>query len=365
MLHRLWRINCRSPCSMKYECILTTYVMKKMKKIRNVILGILLLPVAFVACAQTLKPLVISAPGPRNISYLPVDLIPKIGADTELGYKLQILHTGGGAVALSNLINRNADFAVAGVPAAMSLRANGGDVVLIAPVNDAPLFVLMVRADLKNRIKRIADLKGKVLGVNTSTKDSKTTSQQLAELLLKSGKVGIDQVRLVPAGQSWVEQSSLILTGSVDAVMGDEPFASRLLADQKVFFLANLADPKTIVGIKGAGFLHAALETRGDMIQKDPATIQKMVEMLRKTLQWMAQHSAEDIVAKLEVTDAQERASLLYALNRYPNAFSKDGKFSAAQLRETDAFFAAGTEDASKIVKVQSMTDKRWAGFKP
>src|SRR5512140_987169 len=222
------------------------------------------------AGAQSPEKIVVSAPGPRNISYLPLDLIPAIGADRDEGVDLQILHTGGGSVALNNLVTRNADFAVAGFPAVMSLDSSGGDVVGITPVDDAPLFVLMVRSGLKGKVKRIADLRGKVIGVNTSTKSSKTTSQQLAELLLKSDGVDLDMVRIVPAGQSWVEQSSLMISGTADAVMGDEPFASRLAADSKVFFLANLADPATSGKIPGANFLHATLATRSDMIHDQP-----------------------------------------------------------------------------------------------
>lgn len=319
------------------------------------------------AAADEPRRIVVSAPGPRNISYLPVDLIPRIGADRDEGVELQILHTGGGAVALNNLVTRNADFAVAGVPAAMSLRANGGDVVVIAPVDDAPLFVLMVRAALGGEVKRIADLKGKVIGVNTSTKASKTTSQQLAELLLRSGGVPLDAVRIVPAGQSWVEQSSLMLSGAADAVMGDEPFASRLLADGRVFFLAHLAEPATVAGIRGTGFLHAALETRGDVVAKEPAKAEKMVRMVRKSLAWIASHTAPEVVAALGVEEAQERESLLHSLARYPRAFSRDGRFSSAQLEETDAFFHAGNADDPRALAlgVESMVDDRWAGRRP
>ena len=174
-----------------------------LKNIVSVLIALLLLPPVVVSAAEHI---VVSVPGPRNISYLPVDLIQKLGFDRAEGVNLQLLHTGGGAVALNNLLTRNADFSVAGLPAAMSLRANGGDVVAIAAVNDIPLFVLMVRASLKDKVKRIADLKGLVIGVNTSTKNSKTTSQQLAELLLKSGGVTLDQVRIVRAGQNWEEE---------------------------------------------------------------------------------------------------------------------------------------------------------------
>ena len=316
------------------------------------------------AGAQPLEKIVVSAPGPRNISYLPVDLIPAIGADQEEGVSLMLLHTGGGAVALNNLVTRNADFAVAGFPAAMSLRANGGDVIGIAPVDDAPLFVLMVRSGLKGKVKRIADLKGKVIGVNTSTRSSKTTSQQLLELLLKSDGVDPDFVHIVPAGQSWIEQSSLMISGSADAVMGDEPFASRLAADGKVFFLANLADPKTSSKIRGANFLHATLETRSDMIKDSPQLVEKMVRMLVKSLRWIASHKPEEVVDKLKVTDPEERASLLLALGKYPHAFSRDGRFSSSQLKETELFFRNSNEGNAKAqsLQIESIINDQWAG---
>jgi NitT/TauT family transport system substrate-binding protein len=319
-----------------------------------------------VATAHAVEPqrIVISAPGPHNISYLPVDLIPAIGADKDEGVSLQILSTGGGGIALNNLMTKNADFAVAGVPAAMSLKANGSDVVVIAAVNDAPLFVLMVRTALKGKVKRIADLKGKVIGVNTGTKVAKTTSQQLAELLLKSDGVSPDAVRIVPAGQSWVEQSSLMISGQADAVVGDEPFATRLLKDNKVFFLAHLAQPETVRGIQGMNFLHAALETRKDVISNEPAKVEKMVRMLKKSLAWIASHTPEQLCDTLGVKDVDERSALIQSLKRYRQAFSRDGRFSTAQMKETDIFFQAGKEAGTSAgqLSVSTMIDDRWVG---
>ncbi len=310
--------------------------------------------------------IVVSVPGPRNISYLPIDLIPKLGMDKAEGVEVRLIHTGGGAVALNNLMTRNAVFAVAGVPAAMSLRANGGDVVVVAPVNDAPLFVLMVRSALKGEVKRIADLKGRVIGVNTSTKSSKTTSQQLAELLLRSGGVSPDTVRIVPAGQSWEEQSSLLLTGTADAVMGDEPFATRLKDEGAVFFLAHLAEAGTAERIPGANFLHAAVATRSDVIREQPEKVEKMVRIVVNTLRWMAHHSPEEVVGRLGVSDPEERDSLLRALKRYPRAYSRDGLFSARQLAETERFFRnTNKEDArAQALTLDDMVEARWAGRK-
>ncbi|WP_165923034.1 ABC transporter substrate-binding protein [Sulfurirhabdus autotrophica] len=331
-------------------------------KFTNFVISALLISLSHAALAE--ERIVVSVPGPKNISYLPIDLIQKLGFDRDEGVKLLLLHTGGGAVALNHLITRNADFAVAGLPAAMSLRANGGDVVAVAAVDDAPLFVLMVRISLKTKIKRISDLKGLVIGVNTSTKNSKTTSQQLAELLLKSGGVSLDQVRIVPAGQNWEEQSSLILSGAADAIMGDEPFASRLLAEKKVFFLANLSQPESVKNIPGTHFLHAALETRSDVIANTPQKVEKMARMLQRTLKWIASHTPEDLVAKLEMSNADERSALLVSLKKYRHAYSIDGKFSTRQLKETEIFFQSSSEGDSnaQALRLETMVDDRWIG---
>jgi len=314
--------------------------------------------------AEPPLPIVVSVPGPRNLTYLPIDLISKIGADQAEGARVAVRYFGGGGVALKELMSRNSDFAVAGMPAAMSLKTNGGSVVVIAAVNDAPLFVLMVRAELKDKVKTVADLKGRVIGVNTSSLSSKTTSQQLAELVMKTHGVPSDLVRYVPAGQSWDAQYTLLKSRMADAVMGDEPFASRLLAEKEVFFLLNLADPEAAKKIPGGGFLHAALETRAEVIQREPAKVEKMVNIIRRTLQWVSKATPEQIVDKLDISDPEEKRWLLLSLKKYPNMYSPDGRFSKRQLVETERFFKESLPASSTVHSLEGLVDDRWSGSK-
>ena len=325
---------------------------------------IILATLACAAAAQDAMRLTVAFPGPLNISYLPIDLAPKIGADKAEGVELALRHTGGGGVALHQLQSRNVDFAVAGVPAAMSATANGNDVRVIAAVDDLTLFILMVRSDLRGQVKRVRDLAGRLVGVNTSSLSSKTTSQQLAELLLKNDGISPGHVRLIAAGQSWDEQSALILSKGADAILGDEPFASRLRDAGQVFFLVNLAHPADAERIPGAGFLHAAVETRSDVIRNTPQKAEKMVAVVKRTLAWMASHTPEEIVAALDIDDAAERRSLLQSLRQYKRLYSPDGKFSDRQIRETDIFYAS-TEGNGRRVTLGNMVEDRWAGRKP
>lgn len=325
---------------------------------------LLLAALVFSAPAVGQMRLLVALPGPLNVSYLPLDLASKIGADTAEGVELALRHVGGGGVALHLLQSREVDFAIAGAPAAMSAKANGNDVVVIASVDDLTLFVLMVRSDLKDEIRRVRDLAGRVIGVNTSSLSSKTTSQQLAELLLRNDGISPGHVRIVAAGQSWDEQSVLIRSKAADAILGDEPFASRLRDDGQVFFLVNLARAADAERIPGAGFLHAAVETRSDVLRDAPKKAEKLVAVLRRTLAWMASHTPEEIVAALRIDDAPARQALLRALRQYSRLYSPDGRFSARQIRETDIFFAS-SEGGAKRVLLGDMIDARWAGRKP
>jgi NitT/TauT family transport system substrate-binding protein len=250
--------------------------------------------------AQAAEPplqLVVSVPGPRSLSYLPIDLISKIGADQAEGAKVTVRYLSGGGVVYKELMSRNTDFGAAGTPAAMSLKINGGSVVAIAPLSsDVPVFILMVRADLKNKVKTIADLKGRVIGIYTSSLSSKTVSQQLAEMVLKAYGVSPELVRYVSAEHSYDSLATLFKSRTVDAVMGSEPFASRLLAEKKVFFLMNLADREAAEKIPGAGFLHAVVATREEVIEREPKKVEAMVKIIKRTLQWVSKATPEQIV---------------------------------------------------------------------
>lgn len=306
----------------------------------------------------------VAYPGPLNISYLPLDLIPKIGADKAEDVQYVPRPTGGGGAALQQLQARNVDFAVAGVPAAMSAKANGNDVFVIAAVDDLAVFVLTVRSDLKGKVKRPRDLAGKVVGVTSSSLAVKTISHQLAELLLKSDGLPPNQVRIVAAGQSWEEQSAAMRSKSVDAILGFEPFASRLRDSGLAFILFNLGNAADAAKVPGGTLLQAAVETRGDILQNSPRKAEKMVAMVRRALQWIASHTPEQIVDTLEVTDAETRAALLGSLRQYSRLYSPDAKLSDHQMSETARFYEA-TEGVSRPVVLESILDTRWAGRKP
>ncbi|MBF0125855.1 MAG: ABC transporter substrate-binding protein [Magnetococcales bacterium] len=321
------------------------------------------LPVGDAVAGETPIKTVVSVVGPRNLSYLPIDLVPFIQADRDEGIEVQLKHVEGGGLAIKELISRNADFTVVGFPALMSLKAHGGDVVGVAALSDRPQFVLMVRAALREEVRRIADLKGRIIGVHTSAVNAKTVAQQLLELLLRSDGLQPRDARVISSGQEWAKRIAMLDSGQVDAIVSEEPFASTMLAAGKVFFLVNLAEPETTGNIPGANVLHAALATRPDVLTREPEKVQRLVKALRRSLQWIASHSPAELIEQLRITDAREREQILLCLKKYPRLFSKDGTFSRRQIEETNIFFHTSTPESTAI-RMEHLINDQWVGRK-
>jgi ABC-type nitrate/sulfonate/bicarbonate transport system substrate-binding protein len=317
--------------------------------------------------AEPSRPVVVAVPGPAALSYLPVYLIPLIGADAAEGFAAKIEYTDGGGKALEALTLGNASVAVAGLPAAMDARLNGASVVTFAAVNDLPMFVLMARAGLEGSLRSPADLKGRLVGVNTSAVGARTTSRQLTEVVARAYGVDSQELRILPAGQSWATQSAALRGGTVDALMGDQPFASRLEREGSVYFLFNLSDPRDAARVPGAGFLHAAAHVRSETIQRDPALPAAFARALRRSLLWLAAHQPHEVTHALGLPEGAERDAMEACLAENPRAFSRDGQLSAKSLAETEAFFQAShVGDArARDFRVRVMVDARWAGESP
>ena len=314
-------------------------------------------------CAQPLR-IAISIPGPGAAAYLPVELISKIGADKAEGVDLRVVFSPGGSISVAEMLTNNVDFAVVGLPAAMSARLKDPRVIALAAINDLPLYVLLVRQDLKGEVKTIADLQGRTIGIHSSSATGKTTSQQLLELIFRRSGLPLGRYRTVPIGRRGESESLMLRTGVVDAVMGDEPHASMMVEEKIAFPLLHLGDAETRRLYSGTGFLRGTLIGRRDRLEQDPKKSAIMVKIIQRTLHWIATHTPEEVVEKLEISAPEARARLVKLLATYPRFFSKDGKFSLRQLRETEIFFIdsqAGNPAAAEF-RIESMIVSHWAG---
>jgi NitT/TauT family transport system substrate-binding protein len=337
-----------------------------MRLLLALILSVCLLPAAQAAdtppVGSTVMRITLATPGSGNLEYLPADLITKIGADRAEGVELVVHNFAGGPLALKDMVAGNSDFAFAGLPAHANLRASGLPITSLGVLNQTATFVLMVRSDLKLQIKTPADLKGRLIGVNTSSRTGKSTSQPLAEFALRRAGVDPDLANYLPAGQNYAEQSAALTSHSVDALMGDEPFASRLKRDGTVYFLLDMHAPKVTRATFGGLFIHAALAGETTRVKNEPEKVRRMVAVLNRTLGWIHSHSPAQIVAALGLVEP-ERGAMLDALKRDQASFPERAAFSRDALRVTEEFVHNGAASGSPAatIRFEEFVDSRWA----
>lgn len=318
------------------------------------------------ALAAAPERVVLSVPGPGNLLYLPITLAGKIGADQAEGLEFDIRYTGGGPQAMRAMLDRNSDFSAAGLSAVVLQKLSGHPVACIAPLTQVPAYTILVRSDLRGKVKQITDLKGRVVGVKGHVPGGRSTSQLFAEYLLSQAGLKADQVNYVSAGQSYDSQNAALRSGAVDAIVGDEPFVTRLIRSKTAYALADFHDPQTVRKLMGGLFLNGVVVTREDMIAARPETVGKLVRALKRTLAWIDTHSAAEIVDALAPGEPEERTVLRDVLRVRKNIYSPDGRISAAQLATVDRFLRA-TEPAveAKGLSAASVVDARWAGSAP
>ena len=311
-------------------------------------------------------PVTLSVPGPGGSVSLPLELAVKLGLDKAEGISLRLKFVDGGGVAIQDINSGNADFGVFGLPAAMNSNLKQPLLVALAALDDLPLYTLMVRSDLRNSIKRVEDLKGRTIGIHSNSLATKTTSHLLLDLVLRSHGIAPGEVNFIAAGQNWETQSSAFISRTVDASMCDEPFGARLAAEKLAYELYSTGNAVDAARTPGAGFLRAALIARRDRVEARADVAERMVRVVRRSLAWIAEQGPVKVADALALRDA-ERQSFLDVYRKYPRQYSRNGAFSALQLRETQIFFRAidPANVAAQRYEIDSMIVDRWSGRKP
>lgn len=304
----------------------------------------------------------LNLPGPGSLPFLPLELIPRLGLDRELGFRLQLRYFTSGVLAAEDMLAGNAGFAAHGFTILPSLRAKGKAAVAVAALSDRDTpRALLVRADLARRIKRVEDLKGASIGVSHGSINTKTYLHMLGEHVLGVHGVAAGDVRWVPMAQNWESVHSVLVSRSADAVLTAEPFLSRAVDAglAKVLLHFNeLQGPRrmpgerhlrAVVSVSQAGIAHAEREGRA------------LLQMLGKVLAWMATAGSGRIVEQLGIVETAERAELLRLLSRYPDLFPRDPRFDPAAVADTGTLLVAlGLLD--QAAAVGSLIDERWSG---
>jgi NitT/TauT family transport system substrate-binding protein len=233
---------------------------------------------------------VLGVGGKPALYYLPLTIAERKGFFKEEGLEVEINDFAGGAKALQSLIGGSVDVVTGAYEHTIRMQAKGQDVRAVVELGRFPSIIVAVRKDLAGEIKGPKDFKGRKMGVSAPGSSTNLIPQYA---MVKAGLAANDASFIsVGAGAGAVAS---ITQKSVEIISNTEPVISKLEQDGLV---VTLLDTRTEAGTRavfGGPNPAATLYTRSEFIEKNPETMQRLVNAFLKTLAWIKQATPEQI----------------------------------------------------------------------
>ncbi len=227
-----------------------------------------------------------------------------------------------GTAALQNLIGGNADVVEGSFEHTLRMQTKGQNLMCIAVFGRYPANVLVVRKSLVGKIKTIADLKGKTIGISAP---GSSTHNFVAGLMERAG-VSYKDASYVSIGTGLSAVAAMKSGNDLDAIVNLDP-AINAIVDSGLGDV--MADSRTEEGTKaafGGPYLADCLYTTIDFVKANPNTAQAIANAIVHAMQWLHTASIDDIIKSLppEYYQADEK---LYrkSLEKNLSAFQWDG----------------------------------------
>lgn len=265
--------------------------------------------------------LVLGVGGRTLLYYLPLTITERKGYFKEQGLDVEVTDFGGGAKALQSLIGGSADIVTGAYEHTIRMQHKGQDVRALIELGRFPAIVVAVRKELAGKVKTAADLKGLKIGV---TAPGSSTNLLAQYAMVKAGLQPTDAAFIgVGTGAAAV---AAMKKGDIDAMSNLDPVISKLEADGDAVAIIDTRTESGTKALFGGTNPAACLYAKGDFIEKNPQTCQRLVNAFKKSLDFIAKASAEEIAASVpEEYYLGDKGVYLKSLLAVRDAYSKSG----------------------------------------
>jgi NitT/TauT family transport system substrate-binding protein len=314
-----------------------------------------LLALVLVGSAQAQAPekkdIKLGVGGAPALYYLPLALTEKLGFFKEQGLNVEVNDFKGGAQSLTALVGGSADVVTGAYEHTLRMQVKGQDILAVIELGRYPGIALAVKKDRADKIKSPADLKGARIGV---TAPGSSTNMIVWYLMSKAGLKPDDASYVgVGTGPSAI---AAIQKGEIDAISNIDPVIAKLESTKDIVVLAETRTTEGTTKVFGGPMSAAVLYMKRDFIDRNPNTVQALVNAFYKGLKWLEKATPE------QVADAVPKEYWLGDKDLYTAAvkanmqvYSRDGivsegsrKRSVDFLRQFDKEIAAATIDTGK-----------------
>jgi NitT/TauT family transport system substrate-binding protein len=264
----------------------------------------------------------IAVGGSSCICYLPTILTQQLGYYKEAGIDVELIDFKGGSTALTAVLGGSADVVSGFYDHTVELAAKNKPMQSIVIYDKLPGLVLMVSPAETDKIKTLADLVGKHVGVSAP---GSSTDFYLKYLLRKNG-IDPNKVPVVGIGNGATSVAAMEQDQVQAAVMVEPAVTQMVTRHPGLPILSDTRTVKDTVAVFGGEYPAGSLYALTSWVTAHQAESAKLAEAIVHTLQWIHSHSAEEIMAKMpkEFT-ASDPAVYLTSLKNMIPTFSSTG----------------------------------------
>src|SRR6476620_3840357 len=265
--------------------------------------------------------------GQTLLTYLPTTLAQELGYYKDEGLNVELQDLQGGSKALTAMIGGSTNVTSGYYEHTIQMQAKNQPIKAFVDMGRSSGLVLLVAPKNEGKIKTIADLKGKNVGV---TAPGSSTDMFIKYLLAKNGMQKTDAaVSAIGAGSSAV---AAMEQGQVDAAVMLEPDVS-VLTKRMGHDPLILEDVRSADGLKEVfdadAWPSSSLYAKTEWLDANKETAGKLAKAVERTLEFIAGHSGEEIAAKMpEKFAGGDKALYAAVIEDLKKTLSKDGAFT-------------------------------------
>jgi NitT/TauT family transport system substrate-binding protein len=296
-------------------------------KARVLLAASLALSVAGALGAERQKVRIAVGSRPGNIVYLHIDLARALGYFEQEGLDASFRYFEGGTPAAEALASREYDVSANSIDHAITLRASGQQLQMVASFTDLPCVTLVVRKDLRPQIRSERDLKGRRIGVTAIG----AGTHVLAASILHHAGYTLRDVEIVP-----VSSGDLFIAAMaqkrIDVGMATDPTTTRLLLSGEASILLDMTTRDETSLIFDGPYQFTGLLTRPDVIRDHPALVQAVVNAMVKAARYIRTHNAAEITGNLPPAIVGDRYIYVKSLEHSRPGFARDAAITPAAV---------------------------------
>jgi NitT/TauT family transport system substrate-binding protein len=238
------------------------------------------------------KQLTLGVGGKAALYYLPLTICERLGYFKEQGLDVTINDFRGGAQSLQALVGGSVDVVTGAYEHTIRMQAKGQDIRAVIELGRLPGIAVGLRKEKAASYKSAADLKGLKIGV---TAPGSSTNFFVMYMMAKAGLKPTDASYIgVGTGGSAVAG---IQKGELDAISNIDPVITKLEQDGSIKVVAESRTEEGTRAIFGGSNPAAVLYIKQEFIEKNPNTVQALVNAFYKTLKWLEKATPEQVAA--------------------------------------------------------------------